>query len=137
MSIDNPSVLYVEDDELSRDIMYLILVRGMGLQHVTILDDTRNFIERAEQLNPQPDVFLLDIHMQPHSGFDLLAQLRGQEQYRDTPVVALTASVMNEEVHQLKQAGFDGVLAKPVDQDTFPDLLARIINGEKIWRVLD
>jgi CheY-like chemotaxis protein len=51
-------------------------------------------------------------------------------------VVALTASVMNEEVEQLRAAGFHSCLAKPIDIDTFPDVLNRILDGESVWRIL-
>jgi len=45
-------------------------------------------------------------------------------------VVALTASVMNEEIQQRRTAGFDGCLAKPIDVDEFPHSLARILEGD-------
>jgi hypothetical protein len=51
--------------------------------------------------------------------------------------VALTASVMNEEVHKLREAGFHSVIAKPIDVDTFPDLLHRIVGGETVWRIIE
>jgi len=40
---------------------------------------------------------------------------------------------MNEEVELLRTAGFDGVIGKPINHATFPDLLMRILKGEKIW----
>jgi len=48
----------------------------------------------------------------------------------------MTASVMNEEVHRLRTCGFDGCLAKPIDFDSFPEALNRILSGEKIWRIV-
>lgn len=130
------SILYVEDDPQSRAIMSLLLVEGMGLSHVTILEDSDNFLSRAEQLQPKPDLILLDIHVRPHDGFEMLEMLRQSEMFHTTPVVALTASVMNEEVQKLRMAGFNGVVAKPVDIDTFPNTLSWIMNGEQIWRVV-
>jgi CheY-like chemotaxis protein len=50
-------------------------------------------------------------------------------------VMALTASVMNEEINKLREAGFDGVLGKPLSFHTFPDTLRRILAGERIWTV--
>jgi DNA-binding NarL/FixJ family response regulator len=44
---------------------------------------------------------------------------------------------MNEEVQQLRMAGFDGCLAKPIDLETFPETLDRIIAGEVLWRVMN
>lgn len=132
-----PAVLYVEDDALSCEIMRLLLQGEMQLQHVTIFQDSADFLARAQALTPRPDVILLDIHVKPYTGFDMLAMLRSQPAWEDVPVVALTASVMNEEVQQLRAAGFNGVISKPIDQDYFAALLARILHGEAIWHVMD
>jgi CheY-like chemotaxis protein len=65
----------------------------------------------------------------------MLAMLRADPQYRDAKVIALTASVMSEEVEQLRNSRFDGAIGKPLRASTFPDLLARILNGEAVWSV--
>jgi len=41
----------------------------------------------------------------------------------------------NEEVSLLKSSGFDGAIAKPLNIEVFPDLIARIINGEQVWYI--
>jgi two-component system cell cycle response regulator DivK len=131
-----PAVLYVEDDIQSREIMHLLLEGEMGLSNVTIFQDSADFIARLQKIHPKPDIILLDIHVQPYTGFEMLEMLRQLENFRNTPVIALTASVMNEEVAKLKSAGFNGVFPKPINQDIFPDMLNRIVNGESIWRVI-
>ena len=50
-------------------------------------------------------------------------------------MIALTASVMNVEVNLLKQPGFDGAIAKPIDEIMFPDLLNQILDGEQVWNI--
>jgi CheY-like chemotaxis protein len=135
--MNDPVVLYVEDDPQSRKLMQMLLKGRMKLTQVTILEDSQDFLTHVEALNPQPDIIFLDIHVKPHDGFDMLAMLRQLETLRSTPVVALTASVMNEEVQKLRSAGFNGCLAKPIDLSTFPDMMNRIINGEIIWRILN
>jgi chemosensory pili system protein ChpA (sensor histidine kinase/response regulator) len=131
-----PVFLYVEDDAMSRQIMKLILTRSLGYSQITLFEDSRNFLEKLDALPARPDVIFLDIHMRPDDGITLLRQLRGVEKYRDVKVIALTASVMNEEVVELQQAGFDGGIAKPVDQKTFPILLQQILNGESVWHIM-
>jgi CheY-like chemotaxis protein len=118
------------------EIMQLLLMGEMGLDHVVMFNDSTNFIERVQNLDPQPDMFLLDIHVKPYTGFEMLEMLREQEAYKNTPIVALTASVMNEEVHRLKTAGFNGVIAKPLDLEMFPTTLQRILKGETVWYVV-
>ena len=134
--MENPIILYVEDDLQSREIMRVLVDEVMQGPKLTIFEDSQNFLERIIALTPRPDVVLLDIHMKPITGFEMLKLLRGHELFKSTPVVALTASVMNEEVHQLKTAGFDGVLAKPLDMDAFPLVLQRILKGETVWHVM-
>jgi two-component system, cell cycle response regulator DivK len=129
-------ILYVEDDPLSREVMELIVQMIPGY-HLAAFADSANFETNLVQLPQIPAVILLDIHVQPHDGFEMLEMLRAKPSYRSLPVVALTASVMNEEVQRLRQAGFDSAIAKPVDQDAFPEHLHDIVNGRAIWSIVN
>jgi len=128
------SIVYIEDDAFSRQIMTLMLTRKMGCSQVTVLEDSHNFLQKIEALPALPDVVFVDIHMQPHDGFYVLKCLRALDKFLSVRIVAVTASVMNEEVELLRQAGFDGVIGKPLDTGSFPDLFERILKGEKVWR---
>jgi CheY-like chemotaxis protein len=75
--------------------------------------------------------------MEPYTGFEMLEMLRADEMYQDSTIIALTASVMNEEVQLLKSSGFDGVIGKPINVANFPTILERVVAGEKIWHVTD
>jgi CheY-like chemotaxis protein len=130
-----PTILYVEDDAKSRRVMRMLLVNNMKLSNVTIFEDSSDFLHRVHLLDPKPDVIFLDIHVQPFSGLEMLQMLRNSDEFSDTIIVALTASVMNEEIMQLKNAGFDGCVAKPIEIETFPQLLALLMQGEKIWYI--
>jgi CheY-like chemotaxis protein len=129
-------VLYVEDHKQSRDVLQMIQRMNAQAMSLTLFEDSDRFLDRVIELQPQPDIFLLDIHIQPHNGFEMLQLLRSHPAYQTCPIVALTASVMNEEVDWLKQAGFNGVFGKPIDIDAFPVFLERIMNGEYLWYVL-
>ena len=137
MTTKQPAILYVEDDPQSRKLMSMLLKGRMKLPHVTILEDSENFQAHVEALDPKPDIILLDIHMKPLNGFEMLTLLRTYDWVQNTPIVALTASVMSEEVQRLRSIGFNGCLAKPIDLQTFPDTLERILEGETIWRIIN
>ncbi len=128
-----PVFLYVENDELSREVMKALLTRSLGYRDVTMFETSAHFERHLESLSHKPDVIFLDIHIEPIDGFEMLKMIRRNKNYYATPVIALTASVMNEEVRRLREAGFDGAIAKPINFDTFSNALDRILNGEQIW----
>ena len=128
-----PVFLYVENDELSREVMNALLTRGLGYNAPITFETSSGFEEELAALDPKPDVIFLDIHMEPIDGFRMLEIIHQNPDYVHTPVIALTASVMNEEVRKLKEFGFDGVIAKPLNYDIFPRILERILNGEQVW----
>jgi hypothetical protein len=42
---------------------------------------------------------------------------------------------MSEEVGMLKDAGFNGAIAKPINLDTFPTTLQQILEGKAVWSI--
>lgn len=135
MNLQQPVLVYVEDDEASILVMKMVVERVMGLPTLHVLESRADFVQQVKELGVVPDVFLLDIQMKPYGGAELLSMLRGDPQFEESKVIALTASVTNEEVSLLKRGGFDGAIAKPLNIDVFPDLIARIINGEHVWYI--
>ncbi|MCU0481094.1 MAG: response regulator [Anaerolineae bacterium] len=131
-----PKVFYVEDDEMSRIVIEILLKESLGLSDVIVFPDSQDFENKIDEFPFIPDIIFLDIHVKPYDGFQMLDILRQHPVFANKPIVALTASVMNEEVDLLKTSGFDGVLAKPINEATFPDQLNRILQGEKIWSIL-
>ena len=130
-----PAFLYIDDDAMGREIMGMLLASQGYSQH-TIFEDSSDFLARVEALMPQPDVFFLDVHVEPFNGFEMLAMLRSNPTFGKKTIVAVTASVMNEEVAQLKNAGFDGAIGKPLDFDNFGSLVEAILAGKEVWYVL-
>ena len=135
MNTKNPILVYVEDDENSIFVMKMVVERVMKLPTLYVLQSSADFVQQVKGLGVVPDVFLLDIQMKPYDGVELLSMLRKDPQFKCSKVIALTASVTNEEVSLLKSGGFDGAIAKPLNIEVFPDLIARIINGEQVWYI--
>ncbi len=129
----DPMFLYVENDEMSREVMRVLLTRGLGYDDVTMFETSADFETHLADLPRRPDVIFLDIHMEPIDGFEMLSVIRRTEFCLDVPVIALTASVMYEEVRRLREAGFDGVIAKPINYEAFSGALSRILQGEQVW----
>lgn len=127
--------LYVDDDAYSCQVMQLVMRKVMGVERLVMFEDSSNFLRRAQALPQRPDVILLDIHVRPHDGFAMLSMLRSTPEFQNARVIALTASVMSEEIEQLRQHGFDGAIAKPLSVQTFPGLMQRVVAGDAVWHV--
>lgn len=132
---DTFSVVYVEDDAFSREVMALLMRTAFPDIPLTIFSDSADFIDRLGLLPNVPRLFLLDVHIEPLDGFGMLQQLRADPRYAGSLVIAVTASVMNQEIVQLRQAGFNGAIGKPLDFDQFPSLISDVINGKEVWYV--
>jgi CheY-like chemotaxis protein len=128
-------LLCVEDDASNRLVMKLLVEKTLQARYYQIFEDSVDFITRVRELPAPPDIILLDIHVAPFNGFQMLRMLREDAEYCETKVVALTASVMNEEVERLRLSGFDGAIGKPISLSSFPILIERILKGESIWQV--
>jgi two-component system sensor histidine kinase TorS len=133
--IDIDCLLCVEDDPSNRLVMKLLVEKTLNPKYYAIFEDSADFLPRVRNLPVRPDIILLDIHVTPFNGFQMLQMIRADSVYCDSKVVALTASVMNEEVEQLRKSGFDGAIGKPINLSTFPIVIERIIKGESIWQV--
>ena len=69
------------------------------------------------------DLIILDIQMPDIDGVSLLQMMRDHYPEDQTPIVALTANVLNDEADRLLELGFDYFLEKPIDEEKFRALL--------------
>jgi CheY-like chemotaxis protein len=135
MADSQPYFLYIEDDPLSREVLEMILKRIMKYTNLEYFDNSENYPDKFLKLAQAPDVIFLDIQIKPHNGYEILRWLRNEPAFQATKVIALTASVMVQDVTRLQGAGFDGLIGKPLAHRVFPRLLEQIINGEAIWYI--
>ena len=110
-------ILIVEDNEknlkLVRDVLQ---VKGFStLEAVTAEDGIRLARDR------KPDLILMDIHLPGMSGIEALKVLRAEAVTAAIPVIAVTASVMQQDRKQITEAGFDAYVGKPINLKEFLD----------------
>jgi len=104
-------ILVVEDDEKSRRLLTDVL-RYHGYEVAAVATGEEGL---RDALSATPDAALLDIQLPGISGFEVLAGLRAAGNSGRLPVVAVTASVMDQDRKKILAAGFDAYVAKPVN----------------------
>jgi two-component system sensor histidine kinase/response regulator len=124
--MDQPVILYIEDDPASLRMVESMLTRS-GYQ-VLAAECGLDGIDLARKCNP--DLILTDINLPDITGYELATTLRNELRFRETPIVALTAQSARD-THQAIAiaAGITGYLTKPIDIDQLLTQLTYYLEG--------
>ena len=126
-SIDGVSVLVVDDDEQSRDVV----AAHLHGRHAAVLTAS-SAAEALEMMQSRRvDVLLADIGMPGEDGYALIEKVRRAEasQVSAIPAAALTAFARDEDRQRALKAGFQLHLAKPIDPRS---LVAAVANLRRL-----
>jgi CheY-like chemotaxis protein len=99
------------------------------------LTDAHHLVENFLNNETVYDVIFLDINLDGVSGETICQELREQPQLTTTKIIAVTAATSPADLRLLQAAGFDGVVPKPLDLNTFSAKLSSILAGEQLWEV--
>lgn len=116
----NQRALVVEDDDQIAYLLRYILEReGFAVQ---LARDGRSAQRQIANLAP-PDLVMLDVMLPDIDGFQLLASIRQKSDWKNVPVLMLTAKSQEKDVARARDAGANDYIFKPFKPD---DLRARI-----------
>ncbi len=121
------TILYIEDDPASQTLVkrmlehlgYRVLVAATGLSGIDLAQECL------------PDLILMDINLPDLSGREVTTRLRSVEQFKETPIVALTAQGQAVEREKAFAAGLDGYIVKPIDVDALPGRIGEYLAGRR------
>ena len=120
-------ILIVEDNDknlkLVRDVLQ---VKGYETLEAGTAEDGLE-LARARA----PDLILMDIQLPGMNGIDALKALRAEPATAAIPVVAITASVMQQDRQEIMRAGFNGFIEKPINLRKFLDTVQQAVARRK------
>jgi len=110
-----PVVLVAEDDE---QISYLLrfLLEREGREVLRLIDEI-----------PPPRLAILDIMMPYADGFELLARIRSKPEWRDTPVIMLTARSQEKDIVRALDMGASDYVVKPFLPEELKARIRRLV----------
>lgn len=104
--------LLLAEDNLTNQLVVTQMLASMGAKF-TVASDGVEALELFER--DDFDAVLLDIEMPRKSGLEVLREIRARDDQKSaTPLIALTAYVMQEHREKINAAGADGLIAKPI-----------------------
>lgn len=129
LSIDLPplTILVVDDIQQNIDLLSVLLSRD-GHTILTARDGKQSLIRMAES---HIDLVLMDVQMPVMDGLTAATERRHiekEEGLSQTPIIALTASVLENDRLAAQEAGMNGFANKPIEYPLLCQEIARVLN---------
>jgi len=126
MELEGATVLVVEDDEDTRDVMRAML--ELCGAKVLVAESAKSGLETFERA--RPDAIVSDIAMPGEDGYWLVRKVARRMNARDVPAVAVTAYAGQHPRERALAAGFRAHLAKPVDPEVLCRTVAEVMTAD-------
>jgi two-component system, chemotaxis family, chemotaxis protein CheY len=119
----NMKILVVDDFQTMRRIIRNYL-RQLGFNNVEEAED--GDVALAKLNEEAFDFVITDWNMPKMTGIDLLKAIRSQNNFRNIPVLIITAEAEKESVVQAAQAGVNDYIVKPFTPEVLQAKIERI-----------
>jgi CheY-like chemotaxis protein len=120
----NINVLVVDDNQINRLLVNKVL--GKWGAKVDFAENGAEAVNKIET-NQNYDVVLMDIHMPIMGGLEATKIIRGKAEpyFQQLPIIALTASMLSNEMNSITGAGMNDFILKPFEPKTLYDKISR------------
>jgi CheY-like chemotaxis protein len=127
--LSNTTILVVEDDEDTRELLRTIL--GDTGAHVVTADSAETALA-LYRLNP-PDIIVSDMRLGSSDGYAFIAAIREyNKEYRGfTPAIALTGFLYPGDEDRAMHAGFNAYMNKPFDPNALIFTVTRLLHEQR------
>lgn len=118
-------ILVVEDNEINQMVIHDTLLQLLEDPFVDLVDTGKGAIQALK--DRVYDIVFMDIHMPEMDGYETTKMIRKEltEPIASIPIVALTASVLKDEVEECINAGMNDVLPKPFKRSELLSILVK------------
>ena len=116
-------ILIVEDNDLNMKL-FNDLLQAHGYETLQSMDGRDVFKLVREN---RPDLILMDMKLPEISGLEVTKMLKADDDFKDIPVVAVTALAMKGDEEKIREGGCEGYIAKPISLPTFLDTVAKFL----------
>ena len=114
----------VIDDNANNLLLEKDLLEVAGFE-VFVAQDASSGIAIARK--EEPDIIIMDVRLPDMRGSEAARMLRQDKKTSDIPIVFVTASVMSEDLVEIKPITNSGFIGKPINTRTFAKEISQFI----------
>jgi len=119
-------ILLAEDNMINQRVIHTYL-QAAGYRVVNARTG-REAINQAMMIHP--DLILMDIQMPDMDGLEATQHLRAMPEFKETPIIAMTALSMSDDRDRCMDAGASAYLSKPVSLKDLVETIQRFVKNE-------
>jgi CheY-like chemotaxis protein len=130
-------ILLVEDNPMDVDLTRRAFSRHNLANPLEVARDGKealDLIDGWKEGDAVPSVILLDLKLPKVSGLEVLRAIRAHPAFGAVPVVVLTSSSEDNDIHEAYSLGANSYIVKPVEFEKFIEVARQI---ELYWTVLN
>jgi len=122
------TVLIAEDNPVNMTLNRIIIRNMFPNVRIVEAQNGKEAVDLAE--NEKFDIILMDIMMPVMDGYEATMLIRQLKTNRHTPLIALTASIMPDEMQKCLKVGFSDSISKPIIRDNLYRILDKWLKIE-------
>ncbi|MGB2924182.1 MAG: ATP-binding protein [Limnothrix sp.] len=126
--------LLVADDNLGNRLVLQNLLEPLGFE-ILLAEQGQAAIDLARKHHP--DLILTDLVMPIKSGFEVTQEVRNTPEIKHTPIIAVSASVLDIDQRKIRHAGCEDFLPKPVNEAQLLKCLSQYLDVQWIFESTD
>lgn len=109
---DKPYILSVDDESLNQEIVVDLLEDDFDIRTASNGQECLDIVAQEP-----PKLILLDVNMPVLNGLDTCIQLKANDNFKDIPIIFVSALASPKEIKMGNEAGGDDYITKPFDED--------------------
>jgi two-component system sensor histidine kinase/response regulator len=120
------NAIFIEDEIENYELVNMLLKPFMDLENYTTSTAALEIIKRKKY-----DIVFMDIGLKDINGIEATKIIRRLNDYKDTPIIAITAFAMTGDKEKIMESGCNEYISKPFTKDQLFDTLRKYIKLEE------
>jgi len=109
--MNNRIIFYADDDCDDRLLFEEAAATIPG--KVVLFESGINLLASLQQFIPAPSIIFMDLNMPGKSGFEIVAEIKGCDRFKNIPVVVLSTASDHYNINKVRNCGANFFISKP------------------------